>query len=146
MPSTFEDQKFFSWLSSSLLGPLSSQIHSSSSKEIESEDCFNCIQNSEIIPIQISIQKFNSFLNFLYNLFRLEICVYKFLARSVGHLCLSSLSQTFKLCFPRRALWHLRTLFPNLQGKSLDPHLKDQSLLALHLAELLQGVCKRLLP
>ena len=57
----------------SILGLFSSQIHSSSSNYIELEDCFNCIQNSEIVPIHNINTKFDLLLNFCLIFFRREI-------------------------------------------------------------------------
>ena len=105
----------------------------SSHQEIESEDNFYCIKFRDCTYTlhQYKIKFVSEFLVFIY--FRLEICVYKFLARSVGQLCLSSLSLNSKQYIPLKITWPLRTLLTNLQGKLSDLHRRDQQLLVLHL-------------
>ena len=92
--------------------------------------------NSEIVLIFNINTKFNLLLNFLSNVFRLEICVHKFLARPVGRLYLSSLSHTYQQQISLKTTWLRRTLLFNLQGKLFDPHLRDRQVLVLHLTML----------
>ena len=84
--------KCFFWLRLSLWCPLSSQNYSNSSKAIELEDHFSCIQIQRLYSYTILIQNLICYSSFCLISFRLEICIYKFLSHLLFSRCVQGIS------------------------------------------------------